>query len=120
MIAQQRQEDTVILMSSMMAHPLRSRSSSLVLARINEHHNYHGPLINSDSVLYLIWLFGWGPVQMLEKFGWRKLQPFELHAMWIFWRELALRLGCKYVPETLDEMISWKDVSGHIFHTRGI
>ncbi|KAI9774330.1 MAG: hypothetical protein M1840_004224 [Geoglossum simile] len=109
MIAQQRQEDTIILMSSMMAHPLRSRSSSLILARINEHHNFYGQLINSDSVLYLIWLFGWGPVQAMEKFGWRKLQPFELHGMWIFWRELALRLGCKYVPETLDEMIAWKE-----------
>ncbi|KAH0536405.1 hypothetical protein FGG08_006730 [Glutinoglossum americanum] len=108
-IAQQRQEDTVILMSSMMAHPLRSRSSSLVIARINEHHSFYGRQINSDTVLYLIWLFGWGPVEMVQKFGWRKLQPFELHAMWIFWRELALRLGCKYVPETVEEMVAWKE-----------
>ncbi|KAH0563123.1 hypothetical protein GP486_002304 [Trichoglossum hirsutum] len=106
-----------------MAHPLRSGPSSLILARINEHHNFYGPLINSDTVLYLIWLFGWGPVQMMEKFGWRKLQPFELHAMWIFWRELALRLGCKYVPETLEEMVVWKDVirpSRQAFHKQEV
>lgn len=39
----------------MMAQPLGSEFSALVLARINEHHNKYGVVINSDTVLWLSW-----------------------------------------------------------------
>lgn len=52
-----------------------------------------------------------GPIDVINMFGWRKLEDFEKEALWRLWRELAVRLGCKHVPVTLDEMIIWKDVS---------
>ena len=55
MLAHARQQDTVCLMTAMMAQPLGSEFSSLALARINEHHNKYGDRINSDTVLWLSW-----------------------------------------------------------------
>lgn len=55
MLAHARQQDTVCLMTAMMAQPLGSEFSSLVLARINEHHTKYGDRINSDTVLWLSW-----------------------------------------------------------------
>lgn len=45
-----------------------------------QHHRY-GIKINSDDVLYLIIHFGLAPVPWINKFGYRKLEPFEVQAM---------------------------------------
>jgi hypothetical protein len=45
-----------------------------------QHHRY-GIKINSDDVLYLIIHFGRAPVPWINRFGYRKLEPFEVHAM---------------------------------------
>ncbi|KAI9806655.1 MAG: hypothetical protein M1825_006112 [Sarcosagium campestre] len=105
-IVHKRQQDTIVLMAAFMALPLKSEYNSLAIARINEHHaNFKK--INSDTVLYLIWIFWSGPVQWINIAGWRKLEPFEVHAMWVFWREIAVRFGVKYVPKTILEMEEW-------------
>ncbi|KAI9828118.1 MAG: hypothetical protein M1832_003645 [Thelocarpon impressellum] len=119
LVAHQRQQDTICLMTAFLAQPLKSEYSSLALARINVHHLLY-PKINSDSVLYLIWHFWWAPIRMMNQFGWRRVQDFEVHATWIVWRELALRMGCKYVPETIAEMEEWKDAyrSEHVYPHR--
>lgn len=56
-----------------------------------------------------------GPVQWISRGGWRKLEPFEVHAMWIFWRELSVRMGCKWVPYHLEELEHFREVRPAIF-----
>lgn len=51
-----------------------------------------------------------GPVQWINLAGWRKLEPFEIQAMFIFWRELSVMLGCKWVPNTLEELKMFREV----------
>ena len=51
-----------------------------------------------------------GPVQWINRGGWRKLEPFEVHAMWVFWRELSVRMGCKWVPYHLEELEHFREV----------
>ena len=51
-----------------------------------------------------------GPIQWINLAGWRKLEAFEVHAMFVFWRELSLMLGCKWVPNTLEEFRKFRDV----------
>ena len=64
MLAHARQQETVCLMTAIMAQPLGSEFSSLALARINEHHNKYGDRINSDTVLWLSWYRNsiWSPL----------------------------------------------------------
>lgn len=115
----------------MQVQPLHSKGHALSIARINEHHSLYGSVINSDTVLWLSWYVNllpdsmrsvtadsmtryrmWmqGPVQWINRIGWRKLQDFEVHAMFIYWRELSVMMGCKWVPNTLTELEDFRRV----------
>ncbi len=52
-----------------------------------------------------------GPIQWINQFGYRKLNNFEEHAMFIMWRELSVMLGCKWVPQTREEFEKFRVVS---------
>ncbi|CAD6593201.1 MAG: hypothetical protein ASARMPREDX12_006932 [Alectoria sarmentosa] len=104
LISHGRQQHTVSLMTQMQVQPLHSRENALSIARINEHHSLYAGQINSDTVLWLSWMWMAGPVQWINLIGWRKLQNFEVHAMFIYWREMSVMLGCKWVPNTLIEL----------------
>ncbi|KAK0120092.1 hypothetical protein ONS95_011505 [Cadophora gregata] len=108
MVEHDRLQSTVHLMSGMMAYKFRSANHSLVISRINEHHHRYGTWINSDDVLYLIIHFSEVPVQWISKFGYRKLEGFEVQAMWLLWRELGCSMGVKYIPETLEQAKEWR------------
>ena len=111
------------------------------MARINEHHSLYGSVINSDTVLWLSWyaslspgsiqglsadsmLFSrmWmiGPVQWINLIGWRKLLDFEVHAMFVYWREMSVMLGCKWVPNTLQELEAFRLVRNQSLTIRQI
>ena len=51
-----------------------------------------------------------GPIQWINLIGWRALQDFEVHAMFIYWRELSVMMGCKWVPNTLAELENFRHV----------
>lgn len=57
---------------------------------------------------YRMWFHG--PVQWINNFGWRKLEDFEVHALFVLWRELSVMLGCKWVPYTLEEFEHFRQV----------
>ncbi|CZS92774.1 uncharacterized protein RAG0_03286 [Rhynchosporium agropyri] len=109
MIEHERLQTTVHLMSAMVAMEFRSATQSLVVSRINEHHHRYGSWINSDDVLYLIIHFSQSPVQWINAFGYRKLEAFEVQAMWVLWREIACSMGVKYIPENLEQANKWRE-----------
>ena len=136
-ISHGRQQDTVSLMTQMQIQPLHSKEHALSMARINEHHSLYGSVINSDTVLWLSWyvilpsgstrsvaadvmtrcrMWMLGPVQWINLIGWRKLQDFEVYAMFIYWREMSVMLGCKWVPNTLSELEDFRQVASQIPH----
>ncbi|KAL2069645.1 hypothetical protein VTL71DRAFT_14324 [Oculimacula yallundae] len=108
MVEHERLQTTVHMMSAMVAYKFRTANHSLVVSRINEHHHRYGSWINSDDVLYLIIHFSQAPVQWISRFGYRKLEGFEVQAMWILWRELACSMGVKYIPKSLEQAIEWR------------
>ena len=118
-------------MTQMQIQPLHSKEHALSIARINEHHGLYGSVINSDTVLWLSWyvilwpesnrsvaadsmpccrMWMQGPVQWINRIGWRDLQDFEVHAMFIYWREISVMMGCKWVPNTLAELEDFRRV----------
>ncbi|KAL9102145.1 MAG: hypothetical protein Q9163_002676 [Psora crenata] len=87
----------------MQAQPFHSLFHAQTMARVNEHHNNYGRFINSDTVLWLAWIFMNGPIQWICLAGGRPLDPWEVYAMFVMWRELSVMLGCKWVPNTPEE-----------------
>ncbi|KAF2171333.1 hypothetical protein M409DRAFT_18448 [Zasmidium cellare ATCC 36951] len=65
-------------------------------------------LMATIDVLYLVIHFGLAPVPWINRFGYRKLEPFEVQALWVLWREVACRFGCRYVPKTLEHALEWR------------
>ena len=51
-----------------------------------------------------------GPVQWINRIGWRELEDFEVHALFIYWREMSVMMGCKWVPHTLAELEDFRRV----------
>ena len=51
-----------------------------------------------------------GPVQWINRIGWRQLEDFEIHALFIYWREMSVMMGCKWVPHTLDDLEDFRRV----------
>jgi len=107
-IEHERLQVTIHLMTAFMAHEMKSPIQSLVLARINEHHHRYGAKINSDDMLYLMIHFGFAPVAWINRFGYRQLEDFEIHALWVIWREIACRMGVKYIPKTVEQAQLWR------------
>lgn len=68
-------------------------------------------MINSDDILYLIIHLGFNPILWVNRFGYRQLEPFEVHAAWVLWREIGVRMGCKYMPVTVEQALEWRKVS---------
>ncbi|KAF8862180.1 hypothetical protein BDZ45DRAFT_212739 [Acephala macrosclerotiorum] len=108
MIEHERLQATIALMGAFMAYPLKSKMHSLVMARINEHHHRYGVWINSDDILYLIIHFAMIPGHWINRFGYRKLEPFEEHALWVLWREIGCMMGCRYMPQELSQAKLWR------------
>ncbi|KAH9823627.1 Glutathione S-transferase [Teratosphaeria destructans] len=107
-VEHQRMQATVYLIGALPAYPLKSKNSGLVISRINEHHHRYGIKINSDDILYLVIHFGVAPIPWINKFGYRKLEPFEVHAIWILWREIGVRMGVRYMPQTYEQACEWR------------
>ena len=58
-----------------------------------------------------------GPVEWINRIGWRNLQDFEVHAMFIYWREMSVMMGCKWVPHTLAELEDFRRVGFYPLHS---
>lgn len=58
----------------------------------------------------------WGPTHWINRGGWRKMEPFEVHAQWVLWRELSVRMGCKWVPTYLYELQHFREVRSPTYH----
>ncbi|KAF2764538.1 hypothetical protein EJ03DRAFT_339718 [Teratosphaeria nubilosa] len=111
-IEHQRMQATVYLIGALPAYPLKSKNSGLVISRINEHHHRYGIKINSDDILYLVIHFGVAPIPWINKFGYPKLEPFEEHAIWRLWREIGVRMGVRYMPQTYEQACEWLKAAG--------
>jgi outer membrane protein assembly factor BamD (BamD/ComL family) len=68
-------------MRGFLSYKIGSPEHSLIVSRINEHHHRYGIYINSDDILYLIIHFAFSPIDWVNKFGYRQLEAFEVHAV---------------------------------------
>ena len=108
-LAARRAEDTSILLIELHTNGLDSEAGSTALARINYLHSRYGKLITRDDLLYTLSLFVFEPVDFLKSYEWRELSALEVHARYVYWREIGARMGIADIPRTLGQLKSWSD-----------
>ena len=68
------------------------------------HDSYRGSISN-DDMLYTLAQFVTMPIVWIQKYGYRKLEEWEIHAIVVFWKEIAGRMGIENVPSTIQEYL---------------
>ncbi|KAH8823465.1 hypothetical protein DL96DRAFT_1744338, partial [Flagelloscypha sp. PMI_526] len=88
-------------------HHVGDPRAALALARVNYLHSKYN--INNDDYLYTLALFILDASIWIKKWGWREVTPLEKQAIFVFWRDVGIRMGIKNIPETLDDLTEWTE-----------
>ncbi|MFG1891186.1 oxygenase MpaB family protein [Micromonospora sp. NPDC049051] len=104
--AQQRYDDTALLMAEMAEHGYDSPRGRQALKVINRaHHRY---VISNDDMRYVLSTFVYEPIEWLDRFGWRRLHEHERLAAFHYYRAVGTRMGIRDVPDDFDAFWDFK------------
>ncbi|MBC8155209.1 MAG: DUF2236 domain-containing protein [Bacteroidetes bacterium] len=96
---QQRYDDTSRLISEFMQSGYDSESGQRAITHMNHIHG-HYRIDNADFVFVLA-TFVFYPIDWISRYGWRKLTEAEEQALFLFFREVGLRMNLHDIPDTL-------------------
>ena len=105
--AGRRAEDTGVLLNESILHDLDSDRSRMGIARINYIHSLYRKSISNDDMLYTLSLFTLEPVRWKNIYEWRSLEPIEVEAHFVLWKEIGERMGIENIPSTYKEFEEW-------------
>ncbi len=105
--AQQRYDDTDLLVSEVMEHGYDSERGQRAIANINRQHGRYP--IRMDDFRYVLSTFVLEPIRWNAAFGWRALTGREQEALFWFWRAVGERMGITGVPEDLAAFRVWSE-----------
>lgn len=97
---QKRYDDTDIIVSELMEWGYDSARGQAALARMNAIHGRFK--IANEEFLYVLSTFAFEPIRWLDRFGWRAPTEEEKQALFVFWREVGLRMGIHDIPQERD------------------
>jgi hypothetical protein len=104
--AQQRYDDTALLMAELAANGYDSPRGKEALRVINRAHGRYR--ISNDDMVYVLSTFIYEPIEWIDKYGWRPLTGNEKLAAYHFYREVGARMNIKDIPEGFQEYWDWK------------
>jgi hypothetical protein len=94
---QKRYDDTDIIVSELMEWGYDSVRGAAALARMNAIHGRFK--IANDEFLYVLSTFVFEPIRWIERFGWRAPSEAEKQALFLFWREVGMRMAIRDIPQ---------------------
>jgi hypothetical protein len=100
--AQQRYDDTDLLLSTILEEGYDSELGKAALRRMNRIHGRFS--ITNDDFLYVLSTFVYEPIRWNERFGWRPLVEEERLATFHCWREIGRRMNIKGIPDDYAEL----------------
>ncbi|KAL4916852.1 hypothetical protein BDW62DRAFT_218449 [Aspergillus aurantiobrunneus] len=103
-----RSEDTAIFITEFLTSNIDSERGRKALAKMNWIHRLYGNRITNDEMIHTLALFVLEPLRWIDRFEWRRLLEVERVAVFVYWREIAMRMGMVGVPATIDGLVSWK------------
>lgn len=98
--AQQRYDDTDLIVSELMEWGYDSERGKRALRRMNQLHGRFD--IANEDFLYVLSTFVFEPIRWNERFGWRRLCEQERLAYFHFWCEVGRRMNIRDIPEEFD------------------
>ncbi|KAL2787359.1 hypothetical protein BJX66DRAFT_286356 [Aspergillus keveii] len=102
-----RSEDTAIFISELLTSGLDTERGLTALSKMNWIHRQYGNKITNEDMIHTFALFVLEPLRWIERFEWRPLLQVERVAVFVYWREIAMRMGMVGVPATIDELGGW-------------
>jgi hypothetical protein len=99
--AQNRYDDTDIIVSELLEWGYDSERGRAALRRMNQIHARFA--IANDDFRYVLSTFVFEPVRWNERFGWRHFCDAERLALFYFWREVGRRMNIRELPPTYEE-----------------
>ncbi|KAL8929775.1 MAG: hypothetical protein Q9208_000919 [Pyrenodesmia sp. 3 TL-2023] len=96
--ASKRYADTAVLMREFMSHKPSDPRTLEAIARMNYIHSLYqkNGAIRDDDMLFTLSLFVSEPIRWIERYEWRKLDPFEQCAQGVFWKSIGDAMGISY------------------------
>ncbi|KAL2844773.1 hypothetical protein BJY01DRAFT_263833 [Aspergillus pseudoustus] len=104
-----RSEDTAIFITELLASGLDTERGLSALSKMNWIHRQYGERISNADMIHTFALFVLEPLRWIDRFEWRPLSQVERVAVFVYWREIALRMGMEGLPRTLDELGVWAE-----------
>ncbi|KAL4964899.1 uncharacterized protein BDV14DRAFT_208971 [Aspergillus stella-maris] len=102
-----RVEDTAIFFSEILSSGVDSERGLKTLAKLNWIHAQYGNRIGNEEMIHTLALNVLGPICWINRFETRPLLEFERVAVFVYWREVGMRMGIRSLPRTLDELVLW-------------
>jgi len=94
--AQQRYDDTDLLVSELLENGYDSERGRRALRRINQQHGRF--VVANDAFLYVLSTFVFEPIRWNRQFGWREMTETERLGWFHFWRAVGQRMGIRAIP----------------------
>lgn len=93
---QKRYDDTAILMAEMLEHGIDSERGHESVRNINRMHGMYD--ISNDDMLYVLSTFIYDPIDWIDRYGWRRLDPVERLAAYHYYVEIGRHMGIRDIP----------------------
>ncbi|MDN5758208.1 MAG: DUF2236 domain-containing protein [Tomitella sp.] len=103
---QKRYDDTAILMAETLEHGIDSERGHESVRNINRMHGMYD--ISNADMLYVLSTFIYDPIDWIDRFGWRRLDPVERLAAFHYYREIGVHMGIRDIPEDYQEFARFK------------
>jgi hypothetical protein len=93
---EKRYDDSELIMREILEHGTNSNRGQKSVKRLNYiHSNFN---IDNDSYLYVLALFVYVPVKMINEYGWRKLYDYEIDAISKTFIDVGKEMNIKHLP----------------------
>ncbi|KAJ3411479.1 hypothetical protein HDV05_002132 [Chytridiales sp. JEL 0842] len=102
-----RYDDTDLLVREFMENGLDTPRAQVALRRMNAHHARYR--IANQDFLYVLAVFVCEPIRWVERYGYRKLLDVEKQAMYLYWKEIGIRMSLVDIPPTLEDLFNFYD-----------
>ncbi len=99
---QKRYDDTSLLIARFMQDGYDSPTGQRAIEQMNRLHGFFR--IPNEDFLFVLSTFVFYPIDWVNRYGWRQLTDREQQALFIFFREVGIRMNLHSLPDSLDAL----------------
>jgi hypothetical protein len=103
-----RYDDTELLLREVYENDVDEVERAMrAVRRMNFIHSKYK--ISNGDYLYTLSVFVCEPIRWIDRFEWRKLTQRERDGLYVFWREIGIRMGIKNIPPSVDAFLAFNE-----------